>query len=75
MRRTLIPLAFDGLLPIALGASAEVGSFNPSGYALDIWVEGRYAYIILGYFGLLPRGSYLYVTDREEGLRIIKPVP
>ena len=31
----------------------EVGSFKPPGYALDIWVEGKFAYLVVGFFGLL----------------------
>jgi len=31
----------------------EVGSFKTAGYALDVWVEGQYAYLALGWWGLL----------------------
>ncbi|MGQ9478257.1 MAG: DVUA0089 family protein [Candidatus Bipolaricaulia bacterium] len=31
----------------------EVGSLKPPGYALDVWVEGRFAYLVVGFFGLL----------------------
>ncbi|MDH7504809.1 MAG: pre-peptidase C-terminal domain-containing protein [Candidatus Acetothermia bacterium] len=37
----------------------EVGSFKPSGYALDVWVEGQFAYLVVGVFGLL----VVYVSD------------
>lgn len=48
----------DGTGSYALTISAvlqlrEVGSFKPSGYALDVWVAGRFAYLVVGVFGLL----------------------
>jgi hypothetical protein len=44
----------------------EVGSFKTPGYALDVWVEGKFAYLVVGFFGLL----VLDISDPTEPVQV-----